>query len=393
MTRDLLDLTPAQLRERFVAWGLPAFRARQVLAWVYQRFATSYEQMTDLPAALRARLMEDVPFRVPEVAARQVSADGSTTKVLLRLADGNTVEAVLMRYEASARGRARNTVCISTQVGCAMGCVFCATGQQGFLRNLSAGEIVAQVLHFARALRDEGEHITNIVFMGMGEPLANYAHTLAAVRALQDPEQFGLGARHMTISTVGLVPAMRRLAGEHLQVGLALSLHAENDELRRRLVPTTRFTIDEMLDAAQEWARATGRRFSVEYALVDRVNDSEEQARVLAGKLKSRFCHVNLIPVNPTANPSTRRSRRARVLAFERELRAAGVNTTVRVEKGVDIAAGCGQLRGQTEGRRPRAVSELSLLPAEAPFIPPGEALPEADMDSGVAEERAVPLT
>ncbi len=412
---ELLDLTPDELRALLSSWDQPAYRAAQILRWVYQRGATSYDDMTNLPAALRARLSAEVSFGPPSVIINQVSADGSTTKVLLRLADGNTVETVLMRYQPTARGRARNTVCVSTQVGCAMACVFCATGQQGFLRNLSAGEIVAQVLHFARELSSTGGatvangnisppgteagmldrrtghgvrahpggdgHITNLVFMGMGEPLANYRHTIAAVRALQGSEQFGLGARHITISTVGLVPMIRRLATERLQVGLALSLHAPDDDLRRQLVPTTAHTIAEMVAAAQEWATSTGRRFSVEYALIDGVNDSPAQARRLATLLRDMSCHVNLIPVNPTANPATTRSRRARVLDFERELRLRGIATTVRVEKGVDIAAGCGQLRGDIEGRHPRTVSDLSLMaPPVAPDVSvlPGDALPEA---------------
>lgn len=360
--RDLLDYTPDELRDLLTAWGEPAYRARQLLHWVYRRLATSYEAMTDLPTALRARLRAQLPFHVPAVAAEVTSADGDTRKALLRLHDGVTVETVLMRYPATERGRARNTVCVSTQAGCAMACVFCATGQQGFVRNLSAGEIVAQVLHFARELAAEGERVTNLVFMGMGEPLANYPQTLRAVRALQHPDQFGLGARHMTLSTVGLVPAIRKLAAEGLQVGLALSLHAPDDDLRRALVPTVRFTIAEMLAAAQAWSDATGRRFSVEYVLIDGVNDGVEHARLLAERLRGLRCHVNLIPLNPTANPAVRRSRRARVLAFERELRERGITCTVRVEKGVDIAAGCGQLRGAVEGRHPPAA--LPLRPA-----------------------------
>lgn len=365
-TRDLLDLSPDQLRDLLQAWGQPPYRARQVLGWVYRRLVTTYDAMTDLPASLRARLAAELPFNVPEVVAEQRSAAGSTTKALLRLADGNTVETVLMRYEATERGRARNTICVSTQVGCAMGCVFCATGQQGFLRNLTTGEIVAQVLHFAREVAAEGEHVTNLVFMGMGEPLANYRHTIEAVRALQHPEQFGMSGRHMTISTVGLVPAIDRFAGEGLQVGLALSLHATDDQERRRLVPTTRFSIVEMLDAAQRWSEVTGRRFSIEYALIDQENDTPEQALALAGLLWGRNCHVNLIPVNPTANTATPRSRRHRVLEFERVLREHGINATVRVEKGIDIAAGCGQLRGEQEGRHAPFTSELTLASAMA---------------------------
>ena len=349
---DLLSLTPELLNAKLSELDAPVYRGRQILRHVWKRFATTFEQMSDLPAPLRVRLREALALHAPDVVAEQCSGDGSTRKALLRLDERTTVETVLMRYNQSERGRARNTVCISTQAGCAMGCVFCATGQQGFLRNLSVGEIVSQVLHFVRLLAQEDDHITNIVFMGMGEPFANYDNTVAALRALIDPERFGLGARHITVSTVGLTPMMRRFAGEGLQVGLALSLHAADDGLRRQLVPTTRSTIDELLDAAQAWAEATGRRFSVEYALVDHQNDSIEQARLLARRLKNRHCHVNLIPVNPTANTATRRSHRARVLGFEKELLAAGINTTVRVEKGIDIAAGCGQLRGSEEGRR-----------------------------------------
>ena len=188
MLPDLLDVTSDELRRTLSSWGEQPYRARQILRWVYQRFAASFDAMTDLPESLRRRLIAELSITAPEVVAEQCSADGSTTKVLLRLHDGNTVETVLMRYTETERGRARNTICVSTQVGCAMGCVFCATGQQGFLRNLSTGEIVAQVLHFARTLAHEDRRVTNIVFMGMGEPLANYRHTVAAVRALSHPE-------------------------------------------------------------------------------------------------------------------------------------------------------------------------------------------------------------
>jgi 23S rRNA (adenine2503-C2)-methyltransferase len=288
----------------------------------------------------------------PVEAVCRRSADGSTRKALLRLHDGETIEAVLMEYAASERGRARATVCVSTQAGCAMGCIFCATGQQGFLRNLTSGEIVAQVLHFARLLRAAGGHVTNLVFMGMGEPLANYDQAMRAIRLLADPHGFGLGQRHMTLSTVGLVPMIRRFAREGLQVGLAISLHSPDDAERARLVPTAKHGVREILAAAREWSEATGRRFSVEYALIDGQNDTPEGAERLAGLLREFPCHVNLIPVNPTANRATPRSRRSRVLAFQRVLTERGINATVRAEKGVDIAAGCGQLRGEVEGRR-----------------------------------------
>lgn len=331
--------------------GEPDYRAGQVLGWAYQRFATAYAEMTDLPANLRVRLEDELPLSLPETATTRHSADGSTEKALLRLGDGNTVESVLMKYDPTEAGRARQTVCISTQVGCAMGCVFCATGQQGFLRNLSAGEITEQVLHFARTLRPEGRRITNVVFMGMGEPLANYDATLKAVRILTSPRAFGLGARHITVSTVGVVPMMRRLAGEGLQIGLAVSLHSPDDALRKQLVPTARSSIADILAAADGYTDVSGRRYTVEYALIDHVNDSPDLAAQLARLLRGRLTHVNLIPLNPTGNAETRRSARSRVIAFERVLHDAGINATVRVEKGIDIAAGCGQLRGAVEGR------------------------------------------
>lgn len=367
---SIYDLSLAELRESLAAWDVPAYRARQVARWLYQRLVTGFAEMTDLPAGLRARLADSFVIDPPVESVSLCSADGSTRKALLQLADGQTIETVLMEYGATERGRARATVCVSTQAGCAMACVFCATGQQGFLRNLTSGEIVAQVLHYARLLREENGHLTNLVFMGMGEPLANYDPVMRAIRLLADPEGFGLGQRHMTLSTVGLVPMIRRFAGEGLQVGLAVSLHSPDDAERQRLVPTAKHGVVEILAAAREWSEQTGRRFSIEYALVDGQNDTPEGAAALAELLQNVPCHVNLIPVNPTANPATPRSRRPRVLAFQRVLQERGINATVRAEKGIDIAAGCGQLRGDVEGRRgggstPRGDDQtLALIPA-----------------------------
>ncbi len=358
---NILDLTPNELRERLAAMALPGYRADQILRWLYQRYVTAYADMTDLPADLRARLSAELPLVVPPVIAERRSADGSTLKALLRLDAATEVETVLMSYDPTGYSRGRDTVCISTQAGCAMGCTFCATGQQGFLRNLGPGEIVAQVLHFARELAVEGRRLSNVVFMGMGEPLANYANTLAAIRILTDPRAFALSPRRITVSTVGLVPAIRRLAGEGLPVGLAVSLHSPDDDVRRRLVPTARSSVREIVAAADAYGAATGRRYTVEYALIDHVNDGLDLAHRLAALLHGRQCHVNLIPVNPTANGSTRRPSRDRVLAFERTLAAGGVNVTVRAEKGIDIAAGCGQLRGEQQGMRGREEQPLPL--------------------------------
>ncbi|MXZ62952.1 MAG: 23S rRNA (adenine(2503)-C(2))-methyltransferase RlmN, partial [Chloroflexi bacterium] len=240
--------------------------------------------------------------------------------------------------------RGRSTVCVSTQAGCAMGCVFCATGQQGFTRNLTTSEILAQVLHFSRGA--EGRSVSNVVFMGMGEPLANYDPTLRAVRWLIDSHGLDMRARGVTISTVGLEAPIRRLAGEGLQVGLTVSLHAPDDDLRRRLIPTAGgVTIDGLLDASREYVERTGRRVTFAYALLEGVNDEPEQAQRLAERVRGMRAHVNLIPYNPTAGEGLRRPSTARVRPIQRELQAAGVNATVRIERGVEIAAACGQLR------------------------------------------------
>jgi 23S rRNA (adenine2503-C2)-methyltransferase len=244
-----------------------------------------------------------------------------------------------MRYDK------RRTLCISTQAGCAMACPFCATGQIGFMRNLLAGEIVAQVLHYARRLDQADLAVTNVVFMGMGEPLANYAETWRAIRRLNDPAGFNLGARRMTLSTVGLAPAIRRMSREPEQVGLAVSLHAPTDELRNLIVPINRrYPLGLLMGAVRDYAAATHRRVTFEYALMDRLNDQNEQADQLAELISGLLCHVNLIPLNPTPNSPWSGSPDERVYAFRDRLEAAGVPTTVRLRRGIDIAAGCGQL-------------------------------------------------
>jgi 23S rRNA (adenine2503-C2)-methyltransferase len=287
---------------------------------------------------------------MPEVR-RQETPERDTRKALLCLGDGELIETVLMAYARSAGrdgegSRGRATVCVSSQAGCAMACTFCATGQMGFRRNLSADEIVSQVMHFARELHADGARVSNVVFMGMGEPLANYAQVLKAVSILHDPALLGLGARNITISTVGLVRGIERLSEEPLQLGLAVSLHAPNDTLRRKLVPTASpDSVQQIVEACRRYIARTGRRVTFEYALIDAVNDGRETARELAALLQGLNCHVNLIPLNPTAGTGLRRPSRGRVLDFQRELSSRGVNCTVRVEKGVDISAACGQLR------------------------------------------------
>ncbi len=337
---SLLNLNRAELTAYLTALGEPPYRAEQVWQWLYRRHAASFDGMSNLPKSLRARLAEEADITPLRPIAVQESADGQTAKTLFALPDGAEIEAVLMRYPA------RRTLCISTQAGCAMGCPFCATGQMGFGRNLSAGEIVAQVLHYARRLDAAGERVTNIVFMGMGEPLANYAATWEAVRRLNDPAGFGLGARHMTISTVGLVPAIRQMMKEPEQVGLAVSLHAPTDALRDVLVPVNRrFPLAMLMQACRDYVAATGRRITFEYALMDGINDGDEHAGQFAALVKGLLCHVNLIPLNPTPDSPYSGSPDTRVYAFRDRLQAAGIPTTVRLRRGVDIQAGCGQLR------------------------------------------------
>jgi len=338
----LLDLTYDQLNELLASWGEPSYRVNQIWGWLYRSLATDFQEMTNLPKELRGRLAEATLLQTMKPLEERVSADGLTRKVLFALRDNQTIESVLMHYER------RHTACISTQVGCPFGCVFCATGQSGFVRNLAPGEIVGQVLYFARQLRDQRRrtNITNVVFMGMGEPLANYEATWQAIETLTHDEGFNLGARRITISTVGLVPGIQRLAEEGTQIGLAISLHAPTDELRDKLVPINRhYPLNQLMAACRHYVERTGRRISFEYALIQGVNDSLEQARQLARLLDGLLCHVNLIPLNPVPGSLYQPSPRDRILAFQAELNRSKVPNTLRVERGIDIQAGCGQLR------------------------------------------------
>ena len=337
----LLDLSKSQLIDYLTDLGQPAFRANQLWQWLYQKHADHFEAMTNLPKTLRVELTQTSRIVPLEPAMQLASSDGYTQKTLFALPDGAEIEAVLMGYEDG-----RQTLCISTQAGCAMDCPFCATGQMGFRRNLSAGEIVAQVLYYARRLSQSNERVTNIVFMGMGEPLANYAQTWEAVRRLNDPAGFGLGARHITISTVGVVPAIRRMSQEPEQVGLAVSLHAPTDAVRDRLVPLNRrYPLALLMQTCHDYVETTHRRITFEYALMDGLNDSDTQADQLAALIRNLHCHVNLIPLNPTPDSPFSGSPDERVYAFRDRLRQTGIPTTVRLRRGIDIQAGCGQLR------------------------------------------------
>jgi len=310
--------------------------------WLYQSLATSYEEMLNLPRPLRHKLEQVADLRRLDPLEETSSRSGLTRKVLLGLLDGETIESVLMLYDR------RHTVCVSTQVGCPVGCPFCATGQGGYVRNLTSGEIVEQVLFFARQLQESGERVSNVVFMGMGEPLLNYEAVWQAVETLTDSRGYNLGARRVTVSTAGVVPGINRLAEQGTQVGLAVSLHAPTDELRKTLVPVARrYPLSDLLPACQHYVEQTGRRVTFEYALVHDVNDSLPQARQLAHLLSGLLCHVNLITLNPTADCPWQPSGPDRVLAFHGELRRLRVGSSVRLRRGIDIEAGCGQLRSR----------------------------------------------
>ena len=343
MTTDkmnLLDLSYEQLVALVVDLGQPRFRATQIWRWVYNTLTDDPNEMVNLPKPLRQYLIENTCIGRLKAVTTVKAKDGLTEKVLFEAADGQHFETVLMRYTS------RNTVCVSTQIGCAVGCLFCATGQSGFVRDLTTGEITAQVLYYARQLREENALVTNIVLMGMGEPMLNYDNTWRAIVNLNDREGLALGARRFTISTSGVVPGIERMAREPLAVGLAVSLHAPNDALRDQLVPMNRrYPLEELLQACRTYIRHRGRRVTFEYALAKGLNDSDEHAQQTADLLQGLLCHVNLIPLNPTPGCDYEPSTHERVLRFQEILVKGRIQTTVRVRRGLDIQAGCGQLR------------------------------------------------
>ena len=346
----LLEMGLDELTEYVKGLGQPAYRARQIWEWIYRRYADDFEQMSNLPAALRTQLADQATLRVLTPVVEQVSLAEDTLKILFQLHDGQTIEAVLMLYDK------RRTLCISSQAGCAMGCTFCATAQGGLARNLSAGEIVAQVLYFARYLAtpnalpltdvERPSHVTNIVLMGMGEPMHNYNNVWTALRRLTSPDAFGLGARNITLSTVGLVPMIDRMADEGLQIGLAVSLHAPNDELRTQLVPVNKgYPVDELVAAVKRYILRTKRRVTFEYALMAGINDSEDLAHELGHILQDMLCHVNVIPLNPIPDSKFQPSSDEDTERFVEILHDYGISATVRLRRGIEINAGCGQLR------------------------------------------------
>jgi 23S rRNA (adenine2503-C2)-methyltransferase len=381
---SLYDLTFDHLAKQLAEWSEPAFRARQIWHWMYQRLVSDIDQMSDLPKPLRARLKEHYALSRLSVVSEQQSSDGWTRKWLFAFPDGSEIETVLMEYDGL-----RRTACISSQAGCAMNCSFCATGQMGFLRNLRAGEIIEQVVWVAKQLagssgqkagarsahgspppaggkqptaHEQSDRLSNLVLMGMGEPFANYQNVMEAVRRVMEPEShggFGLGARKITVSTVGLIPGIRKFTEEDSQVNLAVSLHAATDALRNQLVPINqRYPLHDLVKATRDYIKKTNRRVSYEWALIDGVNDTPEQAEALVevvhatNPTPAKLVHVNMIPLNPTGGYRGRASARERRQQFRDILDAAGVPNTLRVRRGIDIAAGCGQLKADVESEK-----------------------------------------
>lgn len=393
--RGLSGLPPDALASWVAERGEPSFRVRQIEDALWKDGGVvAADDIRTLPAGLRAAL--DLDFRLDTVADTDVTmADGGLTeKMLHRLHDGALVESVLMHYPARSGSRERHTLCISSQAGCAVGCPFCATGELGFTRDLEVAEIVDQVRHAARRLAAGGRRLTNIVFMGMGEPLLNLDRVLAAVEALNDPRRFGLGARHITVSTSGVVPGIRRLTALGPQFTLAVSLHAARDPLRDVLVPLNRrWPVDEVVAAARDHARATGRRISYEVTMIGGINDTPADADAMADLLRGVHAHVNLIPMNPVAHTPWQASPMPVIEAFAATLREAGIATTIRRNRGQEVGAACGQLAAERAGEpaAPAVARRRELLVVASAAALRGERSHDAVPDGVGTGEAAIP--
>lgn len=335
------SLTLEQLADLMKELGQPAFRAKQIFHWLHQKLAADFSAMTDQPKALLAALAEDWCVAAPAIQRRQQAKDG-TVKYLLRLFDGNCIEAVVMRYHYG------NTICVSTQVGCRMGCRFCASTQGGRVRNLTAGEIANEVY---AAARDTGERVSHIVLMGIGEPLDNFDHVMDFLSIISSPNGVNIGMRNISLSTCGLVPMIYKLAERHLGLTLSVSLHAPTDEMRSSMMPVNDvYPVEQLIRACRDYQQETGRRVSFEYSMVNGVNDSPQTARRLAQLIKGMGAHVNLIPINPVDGSPYSATDAANVKRFQTLLTELGVNATVRRRLGTDISAACGQLRREAKG-------------------------------------------
>lgn len=341
---QLFGLSRLALENWILQKGEKPFRAKQIFDWIYQSFATSWEEMTNLPKSLKSALSEEIKFHTLKLAKTQVSEDGETIKYLWELEDGRFVESVFIQAPD------RQTVCVSSQVGCPARCAFCASGKQGWMRNLSTAEIVEQVIQIEQDLRKKGKKVTNIVFMGMGEPFENYTQVLEAIRLLTAPEGLNLSQRRLTVSTVGLVDKILQFSEEGLKVNLVLSLHAPNQRIRQKIIPYARkYSLDELLLAMRHFAAKTKRDITYEYTLLAGINDASEHAQELAALLEGHPCTVNLIPYNPVEGLRLQRPRKEAIEEFKQILEQANIPTTWRYTKGKDIAAACGQLALQTQ--------------------------------------------
>ncbi len=337
MIRDIRSLYPEEIKEMMTAFGEKPYRAAQIFSWLHKRMVSSYDEMTDLSKTLRERLAKDYPLVTLKEETRLVSQKDGTQKYLFRLDDGNVIESVLMRYHHG------NSVCVSSQVGCAMGCAFCASTVNGLVRSLRASEMLEQVY---RIQQDTKERLSNVVIMGMGEPLANYDETIRFIRLLSHPDGLDISQRNITLSTCGLVPMIDKLAKEQLGITLAISLHAADDETRKKLMPVAeKYSIEEIMKAVRAYFEKTGRRISFEYALTKGRNDSDADAEKLASLLHGFPCHVNLIPVNSVTESGLTRPGRETIYEFYKKLEKYGINVTIRKEMGSDINGACGQLR------------------------------------------------
>ncbi len=336
---SIYDLEYNELQDLLVSIDEKKYRADQLWNGLYQQFWTDPDEFTTLSNDLLDKLTEHVSFFSLSPITNISSSDGQTEKVLLDLPDKGAIETVKMAYHD------RNTLCISSQVGCAMGCTFCATGQMGFIRNLTSGEIIQQVIYYAKQLAAVDQKVTNIVLMGMGEPFHNYDATLEAIDRLNDPKAMNLGARRFTISTVGIIPAIKKFTNEDRQTNLAVSLHAVDNDLRSSMIPINKkYPVEQLIDACREYTKATRRRITFEWALIDGVNDTPEQAHKLGHLINNMISHVNLIPLNPTQRFPGQRSSNDQVERFRSILDEYNIPVSIRVRRGIDIQAGCGQL-------------------------------------------------
>lgn len=362
---DLKGQSKEELERFFAEQGEKSFRASQLVKWMYLKRISDFEAMTDFGRKLRRKLEEQAFIGELNLVRRQVCGRGDTEKFLFSLSDGNLVESVLMSYEDHL-GPSRLTACISTQVGCAMGCGFCATSQGGLVRNLTAGEIVDQIVQMQKNIDGSQRRIANIVYMGMGEPFLNYENVMKSLGILNDPEGIAVGMRHMALSTCGVVPGIVRLAGEGIQVKLAVSLHSPFDSVRSRLMPINgKYPISALLESLRFYQRETGRRVTFEYALIRGVNDRPCDSERLAELLEGLTSFINMIPLNPVAGSGMERSPEKNIRRFQEYLVSRGIRATVRKERGVDIDAACGQLR-KRHGEREREEKLQREAPASA---------------------------